>query len=273
MKKNSVLPFSFLYVFLSIVTIVILLPFYWGLMTSFRQPSEVFNPTLLLLHPSWVNYSQLLTETFFPRWFFNSCLIASCYTGIGLFFCSLGGYAFAKYSFKGKNVLFLITLGSLMIPVWTVIVPLYTLFAKINALNKYWILIVPGSAHPLGIFMMRQYIHGIPSEIIDSARIDGCSEFRIYYSIILPVIKPALGALAIILFMFSWNNFLLPLILMNKKTMFTVPVGLTSFIGQWTQMFGPLIAGTFVSVIPVAVIFVRMQKELVSGLTIGAVKG
>ena len=272
-SRANIFPILLLYLFLTVVGVTTLIPFYWGLLASFRPSAEIFSPSLLPRIPIVANYLILFSETLFPRWFLNSIVIAFCYTTLALFFCSLSGYAFAKFTFKGKNLLFLIVLGSMMIPIWAILVPLYTLFAKIESLNRYWVLIVPGSAHPLGIFMMRQYIVGIPSEMMDSARVDGCSEFRIYLSIILPVITPALGALAIIMFMFSWNNYLLPLVFMHEQVRFTVPVGLASFLGLMRPRYGELIAGTMISVIPVLVIFVRMQKELVAGITIGAIKG
>jgi ABC-type glycerol-3-phosphate transport system permease component len=272
-RLRRVASFSVLYLFLTAVALLTALPFYWGLIASFRPSNDVFNPSLLPGPITAVNFRDLLTLTLYLRWFLNSCLVAICYTGLALFFCSLAGYAFSKFTFKAKNVLFMIVLASMMIPLWATLVPLYTLYTKINALNRYWVLIVPGSAPPLGIFMMRQYIYGIPSEMMDSARVDGCSEFRIYLSIILPVVTPALGALAIIMFMSSWNSFLIPLILMQEQARLTVPVGLASFIGLMKPMYGPLIAGTMISVLPVLIIFIRMQKELVSGITIGAVKG
>jgi len=273
MKPRSIASFGVLYLFLTVVAVVTLLPFYWGLIAAFRPSNDIFNPSLLPGPLTVVNFIDLFRSSLYPRWFLNSCLVAIAYASLTLFFCSLAGYAFAKYEFKGKNALFLIVLGSMMIPVWATLVPLYSLYSKINSLNRYWVLIVPGSAPALGIFMMRQYIFGIPSEMIDSGRVDGCSEFRIYLSIIVPVIPPALGALAIIMFMFSWNNFPIPLILMQNQVRLTVPVGLASFVGLTRPVYGPLIAGTLISVIPVLVIFVRMQKELVSGITIGAVKG
>ena len=160
-----------------------------------------------------------------------------------------------------------------MIPIWVGIIPMFIWFAKLRLINTYWVLILPGSANAFGIFLMRQYIQGIPSEMMDSARIDGCSEFQIYYKIILPVIKPVLATLTIFTFLFSWNNFLAALIFMVTEEMFTVPVGLSALVGMQQPQYGMLMAGTFISVIPVVIIFLRMQKEFVAGLTLGAVKG
>lgn len=273
MKNRDRFSLLFLYLFLGVVAILTIVPFYWGVVASFRTIYDLFSPSLILRHPTIENYRGLLLESAFPRWFFNSSFIAFSHTGLALFFCSLAGFAFAKYTFRGKEVLFLIVLSSMMIPVWAILVPLYVFFWKLKALNHYWILIVPGSANPLGIFLMRQYIHAIPSELIDTARIDGCSDFRIYYSVILPLIKPAMGALAIIVFMFSWNSFILPLVFMQEQAMFTVPVGLASLLGLTRPLYNWLIAGALLSVIPAAIIFIRMQRELIAGLVLGAVKG
>jgi len=274
MKKKITINWSLggIYIVLILVAIVTITPFYWGVISSLREYSKLFNPKMWVDNPTLENYVKLFTATSFLRWFFNSLVIAVSHTLLVLFFCSLGGYAFAKYEFRGKEILFLLILGSMMIPIWVGIIPMFLWFSKLRLINTYWVLILPGSANAFGIFLMRQYIQGIPSEMMDSARIDGCSEFHIYYQIILPVIKPALGALTIYTFLFSWNNFLAALIFMRTKDMFTVPVGLSALVGEQQPQYGVLMAGTFISVIPVVIIFLRMQKELIAGLTLGAIK-
>lgn len=275
MKKKITINLSLvgIYIVLILVAIVTITPFYWGVISSFRGYSELFDPKVWVDNPTVENYLRLFTTTLFPRWLLNSSVIAVSHTLLVLFFCSLGGYAFAKYEFRGKGILFLVILGSMMIPIWVGIIPMFIWFAKLRLINTYWVLILPGSANAFGIFLMRQYIQGIPSEMMDSARIDGCSEFQIYYNIILPVIKPVLATLTIFTFLFSWNNFLAALIFMVTEEMFTVPVGLSALVGMQQPQYGMLMAGTFISVIPVVIIFLRMQKEFVAGLTLGAVKG
>lgn len=275
MKKKITINLSLvgIYIVLILVAIVTITPFYWGVISSFRGYSELFDPKVWVDNPTVENYLRLLTTTLFPRWLLNSSVIAVSHTLLVLFFCSLGGYAFAKYEFRGKGILFLVILGSMMIPIWVGIIPMFIWFAKLRLINTYWVLILPGSANAFGIFLMRQYIQGIPSEMMDSARIDGCSEFQIYCKIILPVIKPVLATLTIFTFLFSWNNFLAALIFMVTEEMFTVPVGLSALVGMQQPQYGMLMAGTFISVIPVVIIFLRMQKEFVAGLTLGAVKG
>lgn len=275
MKKKITINLSLvgIYIVLILVAIVTITPFYWGVISSLREYSELFDPKVWVDNPTVENYLRLFTTTLFPRWLLNSSVIAVSHTLLVLFFCSLGGYAFAKYEFRGKGILFLVILGSMMIPIWVGIIPMFIWFAKLRLINTYWVLILPGSANAFGIFLMRQYIQGIPSEMMDSARIDGCSEFQIYYKIILPVIKPVLATLTIFTFLFSWNNFLAALIFMVTEEMFTVPVGLSALVGMQQPQYGMLMAGTFISVIPVIIIFLRMQKEFVAGLTLGAVKG
>jgi len=262
-----------IYVLLGIFATISIIPFYWATVSSFKPRYEIFErPSIILRNFTLANYRQLFTETLYVRWFLNSVFIALVYTLLVLFFCSLAGFAFAKYNFFGKKVLFLIILGSMIIPIWTIVLPLFIWFSRLGLMNTYWALILPGSANAFGIFLMRQYIQGIPSEIMDSARMDGCSEFRIYLQIILPLIKPAIGALGIFAYLFSWNNFISPVIFMRTTDMYTLPIGLASFIGQKNPEYAMLMAGGIISVIPLLVIFLRLQKQLVAGLTLGAVK-
>ena len=263
-----------IYVVLSLIGVFSLIPIFYAVISSFKPQSSMFEYSVLTMENLILdNYIRLFTATFFPKWFFNSMIIAITFSLLSLFFCSLGGYAFAKYNFLGKNVLFFIVIGSMTIPIWATIIPLFMWFSKLGLIDTYWALILPGSASAFGIFLMRQYIQGIPSEILDSARIDGCSEFQIYYWVVLPVIKPALGALGIYSFMTSWNDFISPLVFIRSPNMFTIPVGLAAFIGQKDPQLSLLMAGGMISVIPILIVFLSMQKQFVSGLTLGAVKG
>jgi ABC-type glycerol-3-phosphate transport system permease component len=263
-----------IYLTLTVFAVFTLIPFYWTLTSSFKPRNEIFDrPTLINQNLTLRNYRELLTKTEFPKWVVNSLVVAVAHTALVIFFCSLGGFAFAKYEFAGKGVLFFIVLSSMTIPIWTTLIPLFIWFSKIGFMNTYWAVILPGSANAFGIFLMRQYIHGIPSELLDSARIDGCGEFKIYYQIVLPVIKPAIGALAIFAFLSSWNAFLLPLLFLRSPGMLTVPIGLSQFVGQKAFEYGWLMSGAMISIVPMLIIFLAMQRQLVAGLTLGAVKG
>lgn len=267
---------SLVYIFLVFLAVFTVLPFFWSVFSSFKPIEKIFESTLSSLLNvrdfTATNYSTLMKETFYPRWFRNSLLVATSYSILVLFLCSLGGYAFAKFNFSGKDILFSIVLASMTIPVWGIIIPLFAWFSKLNLIDTYWALILPGSANGFGIFLMRQYIQSVPSEILDSARIDGCSEFQVFWRIVFPVIKPASAALLIWAFLNSWNNLLSPLVFIRSPRMFTIPVGLASFVGQKDPQFGLLIAGGIVSLLPVLTVFVLLQREFIAGLTLGAVK-
>ena len=218
------------------------------------------------------NYRNLLKAVPYNRYFINSVYIATASTLLTLFFCSLGGYAFAKYQFRGKTILFGILLASMMIPFQVLLVPLFGLMSDIGWLNSYNAIIIPFSVGAFGVFLMRQFIVTIPSELLDAARIDGCSEFGIYYRIVLPVIKPALGALTIYTFLSSWNGYLWPLIVLRDEGKYTLPIGLANLVGIYRQDYGMLMAGTLLSLLPIIILFLAMQREFVQGITFGGVK-
>ncbi len=218
------------------------------------------------------NYRNLWKTVPYNRYFINSVFIATSSTLLTLFFCSLGGYAFAKYRFRGEKVLFSILLASMMVPFQVLLVPLFGLMYDIGWLNSYKAIVIPFSVGAFGVFLMRQFIVSIPTELLDAARIDGCSEFGIYYRIVLPIIKPALGALTIYSFLGSWNGYLWPLIILRDEAKYTLPIGLANLIGIYRQDYGMLMAGTLLSLLPIVILFLSMQREFVQGITLGSVK-
>ena len=218
------------------------------------------------------NYRNLWKTVPYNRYFINSVFIATASTLLTLFFCSLGGYAFAKYRFRGQKILFGILLASMMVPFQVLLVPLFGLMYDIGWLNSYKAIIIPFSVGAFGVFLMRQFIVTIPSELLDAARIDGCSEFGIYYRIVLPIIKPALGALTIYSFLGSWNGYLWPLIILRDEAKYTLPIGLANLVGIYRQDYGMLMAGTLLSLMPIVILFLAMQREFVQGITLGGVK-
>lgn len=218
------------------------------------------------------NYRNLWKTVPFNRYFINSVFIATASTLLTLFFCSLGGYAFAKYRFRGQKILFGILLASMMVPFQVLLVPLFGLMYDIGWLNSYKAIIIPFSVGAFGVFLMRQFIVTIPTELLDAARIDGCSEFGIYYRIVLPIIKPALGALTIYSFLGSWNGYLWPLIILRDESKYTLPIGLANLVGTYRQDYGMLMAGTLLSLMPIVILFLAMQREFVQGITLGSVK-
>ncbi len=218
------------------------------------------------------NYRNLWKTVPYNQYFINSVFIATASTLLTLFFCSLGGYAFAKYQFRGQKILFGILLASMMVPFQVLLVPLFGLMYDIGWLNSYKAIIIPFSVGAFGVFLMRQFIVTIPSELLDAARIDGCSEFGIYYRVVLPIIKPALGALTIYSFLGSWNGYLWPLIILRDEAKYTLPIGLANLVGIYRQDYGMLMAGTLLSLMPIVILFLAMQREFVQGITLGSVK-
>lgn len=269
---------SLLYLFLAAWAIFALIPFVWAFSASFKHLDEIFRypPQLIPAKFDLINYVHLITLQPFERWFLNSLGLAVVTTVCVLFFCSLAGFAFAKYEFPLKNILFTIALGSVMIPFQLILTPLYVEMNDLHWLNTYWALTVPWVVPAVGIFLMRQFMVTIPSEILDSARIDGCSEFRIYGQIVLPLARPALGTLAIYYFLASWNSFLWPLIVLRDAQLYTLPLGLASLLADVSTEvadYGQVMAGAVVVSLPVIIVFLFMQRQFISGLTLGSVKG
>ena len=276
------------YAVLTLMALSILTPLLWTIMSSFRPAGDIFSGTL---PTSWREFTldnyrglykpimraagteqRLFPPIPFATFFVNSIFVSTGFTLLALFFSSLGGFGFCKYEFRGKKVLFMLLLGSMMIPFHVGLIPLYSLMAQIGWINSFQALIIPGSASAFAIFLIRQYVATVPDSLIDSARIDGCSEFGIYWRVVLPLLKPALGALTILLFMGRWNDFLWPSMVLLDEAHFTLPVGLKSLISTYQEEYGVLLAGTTLAVMPVVLLFLWMQKEFVEGITLGAVK-
>ena len=255
-----------------------MLPIAWMVYSSFKTPTEIFMfpPWLPPAEWSFFNYRSLLTGWAYPYWYANSLVYAATVTVFVLFFCSLAGFAFAKYSFRAKNILFVLLIGSTMIPFQLILIPLFILMSQIGWINHPYSMIVPWVAPAFGIFLMRQYIQAVPSELMESARIDGASEVRIYAQIIVPLVRPGLTTLAILTFLGSWNSYIWPLMVLRGNDVITLPVGIATMASQVTgsaQPYGEMMAAATMVSVPVIALFVALQRHFISGLTIGAVKG
>jgi ABC-type glycerol-3-phosphate transport system permease component len=254
-------------------------PFYWMLVLGTQSTIQIFQwPPMLFPGSNLLpNYQTMLTIIPFWRNLFNSAFVAIAHTALVLLFSSLAGYAFAMYRFPGRNWLFALMLATLMIPWMAGIVPWFILISKwLHWINRYEALIIPGAASALGIFWMRQYIQGaIPSELLDAARIDGCPEFFIFFRVVAPLLAPAYGALGIMTFMGNWNAFLQPLLVMQEKTMYTLPVALALLRQDPQRGFdaGALMLGTSMAVLPILIVFLLAARQFMAGLTLGALKG
>lgn len=277
-RSNQVLSKILLNVLVTIGGIIFLAPLVWMFSASFKPLHEIyqFPPTLIPSEFTLGNYQRLFTDWPFGRWYWNSILIAVVLTIAVLFFTSLAGYAFAKFNFKGSKILFVILLGSTMIPFQLILVPLFILMSRLGWTSTYYALIVPFMAPALGIFLMRQYLLSIPTELIEAARMDGASEFGIYLRIILPLARPVLAAQAVLTFLGAWNSFLWPLSVLRGQDMLTLPVGMNNMIGGVTAgsepPIGAAMAAASLVIIPVILVFISVQKQYIAGLTAGGVK-
>lgn len=258
--------------------IIMIYPLVWMVSASFKPLSETYQypPTIIPTTFTLANYERLFTDWVFGSWYMNSLLVAVLVTIAVLFFTSLAGFAFAKYNFRGKNILFIILLGSTMIPFQLILIPLYILMSSFGWTNSYLSLIVPFMAPAVGIFLMRQFILSIPSELIEAARIDGATEFSIYWRIMLPLARPALAAQAVLTFLGSWNSFLWPLTVLRSQTAMTLPVGMSGMLAGVTAgseaPIGAAMAAATLITIPVIIVFISVQRQYIAGLTAASVK-
>lgn len=263
-----------LHLTLVVAALATLLPFFWMVTTSLKSGGGIFTypPQWLPQEPTTEWYTKLFREVKFFVHFRNSLIFSISVTALSLFFNSLAGYAFAKLRFFGRDSLFKFLLTSMMIPGQVTMIPVFLLLKKMGLLNSYAGLILPVSVSVFGIFMIRQFMLSIPDDLIESARIDGCSEFRIYWSIILPLCKPVLATLGMFTFMGCWNDFLWPLIVMMREEAYTLPVALANLNGQYPTSFGLLMAGAAVVVLPVLVVFLVAQKYVIQGIATSGLK-
>ncbi|RNB87173.1 carbohydrate ABC transporter permease [Brevibacillus fluminis] len=269
MKKLSV------YTLLLIATVVSLVPFYWMFINATHQSGEIFSvPPNFLPGDSLVdNYTNLQGNINISGVMMNSLIITVIYTVLSVLFCSMAGYAFAKFRFRGRDQIFFLLLLAIMIPSQVTLIPLFQMMVKLQWLNTYQAVILPTLANPFGIYLMRQNMKAIPDELLEAARVDGCGEWRIFFTMILPVMRPALAALAIFMFMSQWNNFVWPLLVMSDKSMYTLPVALSTLVGFTRIDYGQVMLGTTISTLPIMAFFLLLQRQFISGLLGGSVKG
>jgi multiple sugar transport system permease protein len=265
------------YVLLAAGLVVMAGPFVWMLLGSVKPEGELrrLPPTWLPQHVTLGNYRRLFAELDFPRFFVNSTLVALAVTVGNLVVCALLGYALAKMDFPGKRALFLLVLGMLMVPYVVLLVPQFVLISNMHLVNTYPGIILPilAVAMPFGVFLMRQYISGLPDELIDAARVDGAGEFRIFWAVIAPLTKPAQATLGILTFLGAWNNFLWPLVAAQTEDKYTLPVALALYsVGQNRTDYGLLLAGSVVVVLPVLLVFVALQRHFVQGIAMTGLK-
>lgn len=263
-----------LYLLLFTGCAIMLLPFFWMVMTSLKEESEVLRmpPQWIPKDWQWINYVKAWNVAPFGRYFFNSFVIAIITTIGEVTTAILAAYAFAKMRFFGKNVIFAVLLGTLMIPGEMLLIPNYVTITRLGWYNRYEALIIPWLASVFGIFLLRQFFRSIPDELQDAARIDGCSRIRFLWQIVVPLSKPAIMTVALLKFLGSWNAFLWVLIMTSSESMRTVPVGLSLFSSEVGTAYEQLMAASVLAIIPVLILFLFTQKQFIQGVARTGIK-
>ena len=268
-------PKWWLYIVLTLGLIAMIMPFIWMILGSFKTTAEIrqYPTEFLPREATFENYVQLFGRLDFATFFTNSIIVAVFVTLGNIVFSSMVGYALAKLEFRGKKLLFGLVLTTLMVPGVVTFVPLFVLTANLGLVNSYPGLILPFLITPLGVFLMRQFMLSLPDDIIEAARIDGASEWRIFLRVIMPLCGPAVATLTILTFLGSWNNFLWPLVVATTEDMYTLPVALALYsVGQNAAQYGLMMAGAVVVVVPVLFVFVLLQRYFVQGIALTGIK-
>jgi multiple sugar transport system permease protein len=251
-------------------------PFLWMLLGSLKPQAEflVSTPTFLPKNPTTDNFGRLFSNLDFPRFFFNSAVVAVAVTVGNVLFCPMLGYALAKLQWRGKRLIMGLVLATLMVPAGITLIPNFVLMANLGLVNTYPGLILPFLVGPFGVFLTRQFMYGIPDELLEAARIDGANEWRTFWTIVLPITAPVLATLGILTFLGSWNSFIYPLVMAQQEAMYTLPVALATFAtGQYQADHGMLMAGSVVLVLPVLIIFILFQRWITEGIATTGLKG
>ena len=264
-----------LYVALIVGALISLFPMIWMISASLMPTGEAstYPPHLVPTRVTFEHYEALFTRLNLGRYLLNSALIAFVVTALSIIVNSMAGYAFAKLRFRGRDRLFQLLSAGLVLPVQVAMLPLFLLMKRLGLINTYWGVIIPGLASIFGIFLIRQYAQASPDDMLDAARVDGASELRIYRSVVLPGIVPILATLAIWTFLATWNDFMWPLIVLSDESHYTLPVALASLVGEHVQDTELMMAGSVLTIIPVLLVFLFLQRYYIQGVMAGSVKG
>ena len=265
-----------LYIVVVLGSVLMFLPFFWMVLTSLKMPQEIQRMPMTWLPDNFFNmrnYFKVFSAQPFFRFFINSAIVTTGTTITSLFFCAITGYGFAKFKFPGKDIIFFGILSVLMMPFEITVIPLYLIFNALNLTNTYLGLMAPDLISAFGVFLMRQFIEGIPNDYIEAGRVEGASEFKIFFRLILPLLKPVLATLAVIKFLMVWNDFLWPLVVVQDISMKTLALGLSDFAGMWYTDYTVICAASFLTMIPTLIIFIMLQKYVVQGITMSGLKG
>lgn len=269
-KKHHVI----ILIFLTIFSLIMMYPMAWMLVTSFKTNADIRANRTKFLPTEWTleGYRTAFEKAPIAQWFINSMLVVICITVAVIFTSTLIGYVFAKYEFRGKKVLFVILLATMMVPPQVTMIPRYLMIQEMHLFNTIWALIVPGLVSAFSIYMARQFIADLPDSICEAAKIDGAGPFRIYWNIVLPNIKPAIGSIGIFTAMMNWNDYLNPLLMLNDMEKMTLPLGLVIFDTQRVSDMSATMAAASMMMMPMIIIFVLFQKQFIKGMTLSGIK-
>ncbi len=253
--------------------ITMIMPFVFMISTSLKYPHEIYDLRLIPNEPTLENYIYVLADGRFFRWFINSFLIATATTISVLFFDSLVGYTLCKFKFRGRTIVFVAILSTLMIPTEMLVIPWYLMSQSFGWLDSYWGIMFPGIMTGFGTFLMKQFFESVPDDFLDAARIDGLNEFQIWWEVAMPLVTPALSALAIFVFLGNWTAFLWPLIVTNSTDLYTIPVGLASFSVETNVQWELIMTGSSLATIPTLIVFLLFQRYIIRGVMLTGLKG
>ena len=273
-RVGLILGTTIINLFFVILILATIIPFLYMAFGAFKTNGELFATpiTFFPAQPTMANMSALLSNFPYARWMLNTAIVAVFGTILSVLLSSLAGFAFAKYNFRYKNALYIIILVTLLIPYQVLLVPRFEVLQVLHWFNSYQGLIVPNAVGAFGILLMRQYTLHVPDEMLDAARVDGASEFNIWWTIVLPLVRPGLAALGIFSFTALWNDFFWPLIVTTDPSMFVVNLGISSLVGPYDYQYGILLSGTLLAAVPVLIVFLFFQRQFIAGLTQGALK-
>ena len=254
---------------------LLIMPYAYMISASFKEGHEIFSIPIEILPQGFYlgNFEILFLQTNFPRWFLNSVFVGLSRMALAVVVSVMAGYAFAKFDFRFKNVLFVFVLATLTLPIYVLIVPLYDMMVTLGWTDRYVALILPFAAQAIGVFLARQYLLSVPDEILDAARVDGATEWGVFWRVVLPLSTPVMAVLGILFFTTAWNDFVWPLVVMTEDNKFPVALGLPTLLGPYRQEYGAVMAGSFLSTLPIIIVFLIAQRRFIEALTAGAVKG
>jgi len=268
-----------LHLIIGLLALISVTPFLWLICSTFKVSDDFFTYTFLpwqhLDRLTLANYSFLFAHHPFAIWMFNSLFLSSAHTILVVTLSSLGGFALAKYRFKGKRLLTGVMLCTMLMPSQVLLTPNWEVMYRIGWIDSYAAILIPAAVSVFGMFLFMQAMKSVPDELLHAGRVDGCSELRLYWEVALPIIRPMIGAFTLLSFMGAWNSFLWPQIVLQTPTKYTLPIGLANLIGlpEYQTPYGMLMAGTLLSILPVVLLFFILQRDFIAGLASGALKG